>query len=60
MQNYIKLKGLCLSEEKNQQNEKSIYRMEEMFANNVTYKGLIPNIYKQLTRLNTKKKKKKS
>jgi len=28
--------------------------MEKIFANNVTEKGLIPNIYKQLMELNIK------
>ena len=32
---------------------------ENMFANNVTNKGLISKIQKQLIQLNTKKKKKK-
>ena len=32
---------------------------EKMFANNVTNKGLISKIQKQLIQLNTKKKKKK-
>ena len=31
--------------------------MEKIFANNVTEKGLIPNIYKQLVELNIKIKK---
>ena len=36
------------------QNEKTTQRKGEIFANNATYKGLIPKIYKQLMQLSIK------
>ena len=40
-----------------QQNEKTTYRLGEILANNVTDKGLISKIYKQLIEFNIQKKK---
>ena len=42
------------SKENHQQNKKTTHRMENIFAD-ISDKGLIPNIYKELTKLNTKK-----
>ena len=54
-QELIKLKIFCRAKE-NKQNEKTTHRLrKKIFANEVTDKGLIPQIYKQLMQLSIKK-----
>ena len=48
---YIKLKSSMQQRGKNQQNEKAIYGMEKVFANNISDKELISKIYKKLMNL---------
>ena len=53
----IKLQSFCTAKEtidKTKQNKKST-EWEKIFANGMTNKGLISNIYKQLIQLNFKK-----
>ena len=44
------------SKENHQQNEKKTYKMEKIFANVITDKGLVSKIYKQLIQLYEKNK----
>ena len=50
-------KKLLHSKENYQQNVKETYRMEEDICNDLSDKGLIPKIYKELTTQHQKKKK---
>ena len=43
------------SKRNHQQNEKTTYELEKIFANDMTDKGLISKVYKQLIKLNVQK-----
>ena len=51
----IKLISFCLAKETNNKTKRQSTEWEKMFANDVTDKGLISKIYKQLIQLNIKK-----
>ena len=53
-----KLKSFCTAKETTNEMKKQPTEWEKIFANDMTNKGLISNIYKQLIQLNIKKKKK--
>ena len=52
----IKLKSFCTAKETIDKMKRQPSEWEKIFANDMTNKGLISNIYKQLTQLNIKKK----
>ena len=56
----IKLKDLCTAKETVNKTKGQPTEWEKIFANKVTDKELISKIYKQLMKLNMKKKKKKT
>ena len=51
----IKLKGFCTIKETINKMKRKPTEREKLFANDMTNKGLISNIYKQLTQLNIRK-----
>ena len=53
----IKLKSFCTTKETINNPKRPPIEWEKIFANNVTDKGLISKIYKQLMQLNIKKNK---
>ena len=56
----IKLKIFCTTKETTDKTKRQPMVWEKIFLNNTTNKGLISKIYKQITQLNIKKKKKKN
>ena len=56
----IKLKSFCIAKETIHKTERQPTEWEKIFANDVTKKGLISKIYKQLIQLNIKNKKQKN
>ena len=54
-QNLIKLKETCIAKETIGKTKRQPIEWEKILANDVTDKGLISNIYKQLIQLNIKK-----
>ena len=52
---YIKLKTFCKSEETINKMKRRCNEWENIFTNDTSDKGLISTIYKELTKLNTKK-----
>ena len=55
----IKFKSFCIAKETINKTKRKPTEQEKTFANDTTDMGLISKIYKQLTQLNIKKKKKK-
>ena len=56
----IKFKSFCTAKETINKTKRKPTEQEKTFANDTTDMGLISKIYKQLTQLNIKKKKKQS
>ena len=56
-QHLIKLKSFCTAKEIINKRKRQPTKWEKIFANDMTNKGLISNIYKQLTQFNIKKTK---
>ena len=54
---YIKLKHFCSVKETINKMKRQPIEWEKIFANHVSNKGLISKIYKELTQLNSKRKK---
>ena len=54
-QHLIKLRCFCTAKENNTKTKRQLTEWEKIFANNMTDKGLISNIYKQLIEFNIKK-----
>ena len=52
---YIKLKSFCTAKDTMNKKKRQPTEWEKIFANDVTNKGLITKIYKQLMQLNIKK-----
>ena len=50
----IKLKSFCTAKETVNKMKRQPAEWEKIFANNVTYKGLVSKIYQQLMQLNIK------
>ena len=50
----IKLKSFCRAKETTDKTKRQPTEQEEIFANDMTNKGLMSNIYKQLIQLNIK------
>ena len=55
-QNLIKLKSFCTAKETTNKTKRQPTEWEKIFANEVTYKGLISKTYKHLMKLNIKNK----
>ena len=55
---FIKLKSFCIAKETINKTKRQPTEWEKIFANAMTNKGLISNIYKQLIQLNIKKSQK--
>ena len=51
---YIKLKSFCIAKETINKMKRQPIEQEKIFANNVSDKGLIATIYKELIRLSSK------
>ena len=55
---FIKLKSFCIAKETINKTKRQPTEWKKIFANAMTNKGLISNIYKQLIQLNIKKSQK--
>ena len=51
----IKIKTFCTAKETTSKTNRQPMEWEKTFANNISDKGLVPNIYKELIKLNTQK-----
>ena len=52
---YIKIKSFCTAKETINKTKSQLTEWEKVFANDVSDKGLVSKIYKELTKLNTQK-----
>ena len=55
---HIRLKNFCITKETNNKMKRQPTEWEKIFANDISIKGLISKIYKELTQLNIFKKQK--
>ena len=53
---YIKIKGFCTVKETTNKSKMQPAEREKIFANDVSDKGLVSKIYKELIKLNTQTK----
>ena len=51
----IKIKSFCTAKETISKTKRQQTEWEKIFANNISDKGLVSKIYKELTKLNTQK-----
>ena len=51
---FIKIKSFCTAEETVNKTQRQPTEWEKIFANDLSYKGLVSKIYKELTKLNSK------
>ena len=54
----IKLESFCIAKETTAKMKRQPTELEKIFANDMTKKGFISKIYKEITQLNTNKTKK--
>ena len=52
----MKIKSFCTEKEKINKTKRQPTEWEEIFANDISDKGLVSKIYKELTKLHTRKK----
>ena len=52
----IKIKSFCTAKETINKTKKQLTEWEKIFANDISDKGLVAKIYKELTKFNTPKK----
>ena len=50
---FIKIKSYCIAKEIINKSKRAPAEWEKIFANDISNKGLLPNIYKELVKLNT-------
>ena len=51
----IKMKSFCIAKETISKSKRQLTEWEKIFANDISEKGLVTKIYKQLIKLNTQK-----
>ena len=51
----IKIKSFCTAKETISKTKRQLTEWEKIFANDISYKGLVSKIYKELIKLNTQK-----
>ena len=51
----IKIKSFCTAKETINKTKRQLMEWEKIFANDISDKGLVSKIYKELTKLNTRK-----
>ena len=51
----IKIKSFCTAKETTHKSKRQLIEWENIFANDMSDKGLVSKIYKELTKLNTQK-----